>query len=143
MKPKFSKQRARRKEGKTNLLFIVAGIVVLALLATLYIWQRMETVRLVKEIGKLDNKLKEIEKTRDYLTTEVTRLSSPQVIQPKAEKLLGLTVTDHSRQFALADPVGNVTVTEKWQKLLADLKHYSQKAWELAEPQAIAREKHD
>ena len=143
MKPKFSKQRAKRKEGKSNLLFIVTGIVILALLATLYIWQRMETVRIVKEIGQLDNKIKEIEKTRDYLTTEVPRLSSPQVIQPKAEKLLGLTVTDHSRQFALADPAENVTITEKWQKLLADLKHYSKKAWEIAEPQAIAREKHD
>jgi hypothetical protein len=52
-----------------------------------------------------------------------------------------LGTTDIGRQLALVDPGQNPTLTEKWQQLLADLKQYGKKAWELAEPQAMAKEK--
>jgi|GEM_PF-3864213 len=141
MKTKFTRKRSQRKPGKRNLLFLFAGIVVLALLATLYIWQRMETVGLVKDIGVLQSKIGDLTKTRDYFSTEVVRLSSPQEICPRAGRILGLGTTDIDRQLALADPGQTPTLTLKWQGLLADLKQYGKKAWELAEPKAIAKEK--
>ena len=141
VKTKFARKRSQRKPGKRSLLLLFAGIVVLGLLATLYIWQRMETVRLVKEIGTLENKISDLAKTRDYFSTEVVRFSSPQEICPRAERILGLKTTDIDRQLALADPGQTPTLTEKWQQLLADLQQYGKKAWELAEPQAMAKEK--
>lgn len=143
MKSKLVKKRARKKGRKSNLFTVLLGFLFIALLATLYIWQRMETIRLVRELGKLENKIAEMKNIREYLATEVQRLSSPQEIQPKAERLLGLCVTDINRQLALADPSENTTLTEKWQNLLADLKHYGKKAWELAEPQALAKEQNE
>jgi cell division protein FtsL len=141
MKTKFARKRSQRKPAKRNLVYFFAGIMVLGLLATLYIWQRMETVRLVKGIGGLESKIGELAKTRDYFSTEVARLSSPQEICPRAERILGLGTTDIGRQLALADPGLTPTLTEKWQQLLTDLKQYGRKAWELAEPQAMAKEK--
>ena len=141
MKTRFARKRSQRKPGKRNLLFLFAGIVALGLLATLYIWQRMETVRLVKEIGGLESEIGELAKTRDYFSTEVVRFSSPQEICPRAERILGLGTTDIGRQLALADPGQTPTLPEKWQQLLADLKQYGRKAWEMAEPQAMAKEK--
>ncbi len=143
MKNGLAKKRSRKKERKTNRLSVLLGFVALALLATLYIWQRMETIQLVRGINKLESRIAELTRTRGYLATEVQRLCSPQEIQPKAEKLLGLRVTDIDRQLALADPADNPSITEKWQNLLADLKHYGKKAWELAEPQALAKEQNE
>lgn len=102
----------------------------------------METISLVKEIGKIEKQMAKLEKAKEYLAIEVTRLGSPQQVYLAAEKNLGFKSTDITRQVALFDPVQN-SPSERWQRLLADLKHYGKRAWDLAEPEAIAREKND
>lgn len=102
----------------------------------------METVSLVREIGKIEKQMSELEKAKEYLAIEVTRLGSPQQVCLSAERNLGFKSTEITQQIALFDPVQNSS-SEKWQRLLADLKHYGKRAWGLAEPEAIAQEKND
>ena len=142
MKTRFIHKRSQRKPGKRNLLFLFAGIVALGLLATLYIWQRMETVRLAREIGFLEKQIAEIGKTKEYLSIQVAHLGSPGQLCQVAQKDLGFGTTDIGRQIAFFDPVQNPS-PKQWQKLLADVRQYGKKAWNLAEPEAMAKMKNE
>src|SRR3990172_11063028 len=101
MKNKFSKKRSIRKEPRSNFWFLLAGIAALALLSTLYIWQRMETVSLVREIGKIEKQMSELKTSKEYLAIELTRLGSPQQVCLAAERNLGFKPTEITQQIAL------------------------------------------
>ncbi|OGC77851.1 MAG: hypothetical protein A2Z27_04780 [candidate division Zixibacteria bacterium RBG_16_50_21] len=139
MKPKLVKKRTKRERRKPTLIYFLAGTIILAVLATLYIWQRMETVRLVKEIQEIESRIAQVDKTKEYLAIQVTRLSSPEYISFRAQRDLGLTTTDIDRQIALADPV-ETPKWQNWQQFLAQVKEYGKKAWQMAEPEAVAGE---
>jgi cell division protein FtsL len=139
MTTRFARQRTKREKRKPILIYFLFGILVLAGLATLYIWQRMETVRLVKGIKVIEEQIAQIDKTKEYLAIQVTRLSSPEYICLRAQKDLGFTTTDIDRQIALADPV-ETAKWQIWQQFLAQVKEYGKKAWHMAEPEAVAGE---
>jgi len=139
MKAKLVRQRTKREKRKPIIIYFLAGILVLAGLATLYIWQRMETVRLVKEIKEIEEQIAHIDKTKEYIAIQVTRLSSPEYISQKAKRELGFTTTDIDRQITLADPVETAR-WQNWQQFLAQVKEYGEKAWQMAEPEAMAGE---
>ena len=139
MKAKLVRQRTKREKSKPTIIYFLAGILILAGLATLYIWQRMETVRLVKEIKEIEEQIAQIDKTKEYIAIQVTRLSSAEYISQKAQRELGFTTTDIDRQIALADPVETAR-WQNWQQFLAQVKEYGEKAWQMAEPEAVAGE---
>jgi len=142
MQSKFRRKRQSRNERKGAVLHTLVGVILLAGLAILYIWQRMETLRLVKDNTQVVKQIEELEKTKEVLNTNIARLTGPEHIYQFAQTKLGMGTTDYTRLVALADPV-QPEFNQRWQRLLADLKQYGQKAWDLAEPQAMAREKHD
>ena len=142
MKPKYRKKYTRRRGFKNPWIFLSASILAVALLATLYIWQRMETVRLVKAVGQLEKCVASIEKEKGYLALESFPLDSPGLVVKKAQESLGFSFTAVNRQIAVTD-FNPDQQDQSWDNFLAKLKEYSHKAWQAAEPEAMAGQKND
>jgi hypothetical protein len=142
MKPNYRKKYTRKKGFRGPWLFLSGSILAVALLATLYIWQRMETVRLVKAIGQLEKSVASIEKEKEYLALESFQLDSPGLVVKRAQETLGFNFTAVNRQIAVTE-FNPEQQDQSWDNFLAKLKEYSQKAWQAAEPEAIAGQKND
>ena len=85
-RPKPHKKRI--KEHSHKLFFLT--LLVLIVFSTLYVWQRVKVIKLLKEIQEQKRLLVEEEKKYKYLTLETSELSSFERIEKISQEKLGL-----------------------------------------------------
>ena len=85
-RPKPQKKRIKIHSHK---LFYLS-LLVLIVFSTLYVWQRVKVIKLLKEIQEQKKLLAEEEKKYKYLTLETSELSSFERIEKISQEKIGL-----------------------------------------------------
>ena len=137
-RPKPLKKRIKEHN---HLLFFLT-LLVLIVFSTLYVWQRVKVIKLLKEIQEQKKLLAEEEKEYKYLTLETSELSSFERIERISQEKLGLI---HPAEYQIQ------RVYEQQSKksslpanLWVKLKDYGKKLYPFEEKKIPAKEiKHD
>jgi cell division protein FtsL len=67
------------------------------LLLLLYVWERVEVVRVGYQIERLKNQKVALQRERDELQVKASRLTSPERIARVAREQLGMTLPQHGQ----------------------------------------------
>lgn len=120
------RKNRRKKENKSSFYKIFGvSLVTLVFLALVYIWQRVEVVRLSKRIGDLKTQLADEKKVCQYLSLEVSGLSSGDWIEKIATEKLQMRYSSLNQIQLLAEqsqpPVPELTWAQKLQQVKSNL----------------------
>jgi|Deesub1362B_J571_1020462.scaffolds.fasta_scaffold00001_760 cell division protein FtsL len=80
----------RKKYSHRQILWLIAGIISIILLLSLYIWHLSESIRLGYEINQLEKQLETIKKEVALLEAEKTSLLNPEKVEKIAREKLNL-----------------------------------------------------
>jgi cell division protein FtsL len=135
------KSHKKRLKGHSHTLFFLT-LFVLIVFSTLYVWQRVKVIKLLKEIREQKKLLAEEEKKYKYLTIETSELSSFERIEKISQEKLALV---HPAEYQIQ------RVYEQEQKktnlpinLWVKVKNFGKKLYPFEEKQIPAKEiKHD
>ena len=117
------RRTTRRKKGPNSSLYkiFVLSLFTLVCLALVYIWQRVEVVRLSQKIGDLKNEIAEEKRVCQYLSLEVAGLSQVDWIEKIATEKLGMQYSTLNQIQLIAQqtqpPVPQLTWAQKLQQV--------------------------
>ena len=137
-RPKPQKKRIKSYSHK----FFYLALLVLIVFSTLYVWQRVKVIKLLKEIQEQKKLLAEEEKEYKYLTLEISELSSFERIEKISQEKLGLI---HPAEYQIQrvyeqQPKKSNLPANLWVKL----KNFGKKLYPFEEKRLPAKEiKHD
>lgn len=122
----MKRNRRRKKENKSTFYKIfVLSLLTLVCLALVYIWQRVEVVRLSKKIGDLKTQLAEEKKVCQYFSLEVAELSSGDWIEKIATEKLQMQYSSLNQIQLIAEqtqpPSPELTWTQKLKQIKSNL----------------------
>jgi len=135
------KPQKKRVKGHSHKLFFLI-LLVLIIFSTLYVWQRVKVIKLLKEIQEQKKLLAEEEKKYKYLTLETSELSSFERIEKISQEKLGLI---HPAEYQIQrvceqQPKKSNLPANLWVKL----KNFGKKLYPFEEKRIPAKEiKHD
>jgi len=134
--------RPKKPFKKYSYKTFLLSLLLIVFFLTLYVWQRVTVIKLLKEMEELKEVLAQQEKKYKYLNLEITKLSSIERIEKIAQEKLGLIYP--MRERIIYVDVGKLNRSTLPGDLWVKLKNLGKKLYPFEERGVQAKEiKHD